>query len=165
MAVVNKKSTQITVADASPPRGLNATSVANGSLRESIAVVEVAADDDDSSIYRFCRVRSSDRISQLTVFNDAIVGGSAFDCGPYDTAENGSAVVSGQLFASAVDLTSGTTLGVEMLSEALDIANLEKPIWQLLALTIDPNKMYDVCLKATTVGSGAGTITMRTRYV
>jgi hypothetical protein len=165
MAVANTKSTQITNADATAPSALNPAHVTQGMLRESIATIEVAAADDDNSVYRLVRVRSSDRLSQITVFNDAIAAGVAFDCGLYDPAGDGGAVVSQYLFAQAADMSAGSTLGTEMLHFTNDIANVGKMIWELLALPKDSQKFYDICLTATTVGSGAGTLSMRVRYV
>lgn len=164
MAVVNTKSTSITNADAIPIV-LNSPLDTHGILRESVDTLEVAAADSDTSTYRFARVHSSWRPSQITVFNDAIAGGTVYDCGLYRTAQDGGAVVSAAAFASNVDISAGTILGTEMLFTTLNVDQIRKKFWEIAGATLDPNYWYDIVLTGDTVGTGAGTICMRTRYV
>ena len=58
MAVVNTKSTAISNADASPAV-LNNPRVVNGFLRESVGTVEVAAGDDNDSVFYSVRVNKT----------------------------------------------------------------------------------------------------------
>lgn len=165
MAVVNTKSTIVTNADATP-RVHTPLKVAEGKLHEQVATVEVAAADDDGSVFRLFRVLSTWRVSSLEVLNDAITGGAGYDVGVYDTAENGGAVVDDDVFASAVSMaTARVAWPVDVAFEAADIANGEKAIWELLGLSSDPQKYYDIALTGDTVGTAAGTITGRLRYV
>lgn len=165
MGVANTKSTIVTNRDATPSKK-TALNVAGARLREQVATVEVAAADDDTSVYRLFRVRSSDRISEVLIANDAITGGTSFDIGVHDTAENGGAVVDADEFASAVDLSSAGGY-TDRTNEAVatDIAKVEMPLWERLGLTADPNKEYDITLTANTVGTAAGTISGKLRYV
>lgn len=161
-AVANTLSTLVTNSDASPPV-MNQALVDGGRVRERVGTVEIAAADDDTSVYRMMRVRSSDRISELLVHNDAITGGTDFDLGVYDPASRGGAVVDINCFADAVDLSSAQA-GVNITFEGGDVANIAKPLWEILGLSSDPELEYDVCFTGVTVGSGAGTVSLQARY-
>ncbi len=157
MGVVNTKSTFITNADASP---MVPTSdyISGARLESMIAMVPIAAADADGSVYRLVRVKSGMRMHSIKLLFDAITGGTSFTVGLYDTAANGGAAVSAALFATAFDMSAGSSTGTEVLNQANSIANAEKRIWELLALAADPFKDYDLCLVGTTVGSGAGNV-------
>ena len=164
MAVVNTKSTAISNADASPAV-LNNPRVVNGFLRESVGTVEVAAGDDDTSVFRFVRVPSNARISTVEIACDAITGGTDYDVGVYDTAAAGGAVVSVNLFGDAIDLSSALAFtDVTYETTPTNKSKVDQELWQLLGLTSDPAKFYDICATGVTVGSGAGTISMRVRF-
>ena len=166
MAVANTKSNIVTNADYTP-RKESPLWYSGARLYESVSTVEVAAADDNNSVYRMFRVRSNWRVSQLEVACDAITSGTAFDIGLWDTVDNGALVVAScqQLWASAVDLSSALPFTDKTYeATATNIALVEKQIWELAGLTVDPNKEYDIALIGTTVGSAAGTISMRMRY-
>jgi hypothetical protein len=167
MAVANTKSNIVANADATP-RVITPLRYADGDLKEAAATVETAAADDAGSVYRLFRVRSSWRIAQLLVGHDAITGMSTADIGVYDTAENGGAVVSVNLFASAIDMTSASAGLVDRTYEATaaNIAKVEQALWQMLGLSADPMKEYDIAVTATTNDpSVALTISALLRYV
>lgn len=166
MAVANTKSTIITNADATP-RVLTTSKITGGRyLREAAATVETAAADDDGSVYRMVRVPSSARISQILYANDAITSGTVYDLGVYRTAADGGAVVSQELFASDLDLSSAHALtDITFEATATDISKIEQELWQRLGLSTDPGVMYDICFTGSTVGSAAGTISLLVRYV
>jgi hypothetical protein len=165
MAVVNTKSTFITNADATPPVLTNAA-VTCGILREAVGTVEAAAADDNDSIYRMVRVPSNARISSILLASDAVTGSSDVNVGVWQTAANGGAVVSENVFADAVDLSSATAFTEVILeTTATDIAKVEYPLWQLLGLTADPQRDYDICLKAVAAASAAGTYAMKVKFV
>lgn len=166
MAIVNTKAAAITNRDAAPPV-LTPAHLVRGPVYEAVGAVEKAASDSNSSVFRLARFRSSDRISQLTLFNDAITGGTSYDVGLYRSAFDGGAVVDADLFATALDLSSASAVaGAEILTEATatNIDKVEKRLWELLGLSADPQVEYDLALTATTAGSGAGTIAARVRY-
>lgn len=166
MAIVNTKAAAVTNRDAAPPV-LTPAHLVRGPVYEAVGAVEKAASDSNSSVYRIARFRSSDRVSQLTLFNDAITAGTSYDLGLYRTAFEGGAVVDADLFASALDLSSASQgSGTEALTEATgaNIDKIEKRLWELLGLSADPQVDYDLALTATTAGSGGGTITVRARY-
>ena len=164
MAVANTKSTAISNADATPVV-LNSQRVVNGFLRESVASVEVAAADDDNSVYRFVRVPSNARISSVEYANDAITGGTDYNVGVFETAANDGAAVSENLFADALDLSSANAFtACTYETTATNISKVDQELWQLLGLAKDPGKEYDICAKGITVGSGAGTIALRVKF-
>lgn len=163
MAVANTKSTLITNADATPPT-ISPTYLSGGRLREAVGTVETAAADDDGSVYRFVRLPSHARVSEITILHDSITAGTVYDVGLYRTAEDGGAVVDADCFATNVDISTGTAVGTHVTFEALDIANIEKRLWEVAAASTDPQIMYDLCLTGDTVGSAAGTISVRVRY-
>ena len=91
-AVVNTKSTIVANADATP-RIESKLWYDGARVYESVASIELAAADDDTSVYRFFRVRSNWRISSLEIACDTVTAGTSYDIGVWDTAENGGAVV------------------------------------------------------------------------
>lgn len=167
MAVANTKSTIVTNLD-TVPAAVNAQLICNGVLREQVGTVEVAVADDDTSVYRLARVHSSWRISELMQFNDAIQSGAVFDVGLYATAADGGAVVDANAFADNITLVSASLTGVSLLFEggsAVGVEDIEQAVWQMAGQTADPGQWYDICYTGDTVGSGAGTISLRVRYV
>lgn len=167
MSVVNTKSNAITNLDA-VPAVRNPLYLMGGVLREAIGTVEIAAADCDTSVYRLVRVHSSWRISEIMRFNDAITSGTDFDIGLYDTAENGGAVKNINCFADAVSLASASLTGVsEMFESGADegVEDIEKRVWEFAGEASDPGVFYDLAYTGVAVGSGAGTLTVRVRYI
>lgn len=161
MGVANTKSTAITNADATQPRVINPSYLAGGVLKISSGIAEVAAADDNGSVYRMVRLPSNAVIYRLEVLNDVIAGGTAYDVGIYRTAIDGAAAVNDDVFADAIDMTMARTLPLDAMFEVLGIENVEKRLWELAGLTADPMIEYDLCFTADTVGTGAGTLAMR----
>lgn len=141
---------------------------AGAPLQEAVGVCTPAADQADDTIMRFCRVPSNARMSQILInAADATTGGKV-DCGVYETEDNGGAVVDRDLFANAFDLTGGPFANTDITFESGEytIAESEKPLWEALGLTADPNKEYDICLTVETVFNGGPTsIRLAVRYV
>lgn len=167
MGVVNTLTNSVTNLDATPPVQ-NSLAIMGGVVREQVGTVEIAAADSDTSTYRLGRVHSSWRISQLSLFNDAITSGATFDLGLYRTAADGGAVVDANAYADNIALTSASLTGTELLfegSSAVGVEDIEEKVWQNAGLSSDPNVWYDIVLTGDSVGSGAGTVSLRTRYV
>lgn len=163
MAVANTKSTLITNADATPPV-LTTASTSQGRVFAASGTVETLAADDAASVYRLCRVPSNARILSVLLGSDAITGASASDVGVYQTAANGGAVVDADFFADDVDISSATAFTEVILERvATDIAKCEMPLWQLLGLTSDPSRDYDIAVTVNDV-TAAGTISMKILY-
>lgn len=166
MAVANTKSTHITNADATPAVLTTGASGAGAIMREATGTVETLAADDANSVYRLCRIPSNARISSILLGTDAITGATAADVGLYQTAANGGAVVDADFFATDVDISTAATVFTEVMLEATatDIAKCEMPLWQLIGLTADPQRSYDICVTVNDV-TAAGTISMKVKYV
>lgn len=139
---------------------LDAKSNGGTSLKTFVISFEVAASDDDGSVYRLMSIPSTASIFDLAISNDAITGGTDYDIGLYDTSDNGSAVVDKDLFADGLDLSSAGDKANA--NTAPDIADIGKKIWEYsaLSLTENPSKEYDLAITANTVGTAAGTITV-----
>jgi len=168
MAVVNTKATAITNDDA-VPSVINSRLIDGGIVRSSVGTVEVAVADDDGSVYRFVRIPSGARITSINVFCDAITAGSVYHCGLYRTAVDGGAVVDADLFGATITMANARGVGMtvataDVLFFTLDIATIEKKIWEQLALAADPLIQYDICLTGATVGSAAGTLSLRVHW-
>lgn len=163
MAVVNTKATAVSNADATPIVITNRI-ITRGPSFVACGTVEVAAADDDGSVFRFARLPSNARITSIVRFNDAITAGTAYEIGLHQTAANGGAAADADLFATTVDLSTASVVGVESRFEAANIDGIEKRLWELLGLTADPRVDYDLTFTGTTVGTAAGTISVEVRY-
>jgi len=167
MAVENIKSTAITTADAAPPTANQVPlSLANGRVRNSIGVAPVDAAASIASTYRLIRVHSSWRLKNLLLSCTAITS-AAGDVGLYDIPSvNAGAVVDADLFASAQSLASALAeTNVLRESTTITVANLDKKLWQLLGLTADPGKYYDVAITLTAAATAAGTVALSSDFV
>ena len=152
------KSAFITNATATPRVATNAV-ISHGILNEGVGVCTPAADQADDSIMRFVRVPSNARVSQITISAaDATTAGKV-DCGVFQTEDYGGAVVDRDLFASAFDLSGGPYSNQDITFESGEytLAESEKMLWQVLGLSADPNREYDICLQVETLFNGGPT--------
>lgn len=138
-------------------------------LAEGFTVInteEIAAADDDGSVYRFFKSVPSNMIpTEITIMTDGISGGTDYDLGLYKVGVGAAAVdadvfMDGQTMASALTRATGHQLGLA----AVDIANAGKTLGELSGQT-DVDAAYDICLTGNTVGTAAGTITIIARFV
>ncbi len=130
---------------------------------------EIAAADDDGSIYRLARVPANMIPLFGQIWSDAITSGTDWDLGLYKPGAGG-AVVDKDLLADGVDLSSAiaittfTNNALTNLGGADPRANVGKNLWELLGLTKAGRQDYDLALTANTVGSAAGTISWMLLY-
>lgn len=163
MAAEHLKSTAITNATASP-KTFNSPHLGAGVLKEAQGAVTPAAAAEVGSTFRFCRIPSNARVSQLLVKNAAFTTAGAVDIGLYDV--DGGAVVDADFFASALALTAAQDNADRTFeSGAFTIANSEKMLWEALGLTADPQKDYDVAATVTTQFNGGSIMSVKVRYV
>jgi hypothetical protein len=160
MAVVNTKSAGVTNRDATPPV-LNAAGVDSGFLRVSVATLAMAAADDNDSVYRFVRLPSNAIVHSIMRFNDAIAGATDINMGLHQTAANGGAAADDNVFADAVDINAGTVAGVEQRFTTANITSCGQRLWELLGLSADSNREYDLTFTAVAAASAAGDVTVR----
>ena len=171
MAVELTKSTAVTNASAAP-RVNNPMSIDGGRIKHRVGRTEFSATASIASIARLLRVKSSDLVAQLLLSCDAITS-AAGDIGLYDIESvNSGAVVDVDFFASAQSLASAlknSDVGHEADSAdagaGFGLADTEKKVWELLGLTADPGKEYDVAITLTAAATAAGTAVLRMYYV
>lgn len=163
MAVVNTKSAGITGADV-PQRPQTSTTVGPRRVYGDLGMVAVVSGDSIGSTYRLVRVPSSAGMRSVQLHCTAITTCAA-DVGIYETAANGGAVVDADLFASAQSVASALA-GTDVMRESgvITVANIEQPLWQLLGLTADPKKDYDVVATLTAAAGSAGNIAAFVEY-
>lgn len=146
---------QFTSADgrAAPHKGMGAT------VRSIVTELEVAAADDNGSIYRLARLSSQDVIKNITIYNDAITGGTDYDLGLYEPGPGG-AEKDKDLLVNGADLSSANGIGSGLSGlSALTINDLDKNVMELAGDTASTGRRYyDLALTGNTVGTAAGTV-------
>jgi hypothetical protein len=162
MGVVTTKSKFITNRDAGT---LSNSNYAKGMMIESLGVASAASGDSVGSKYVMCQVPSNARMSELLVTAPDIGTTTAGDIGLYDTTANGGAVVDADFFTAAFVLNAGAVANSNVChGNIVTLANSEKMIWELLGLTSDPNKHYDIVVTLTGAADAAGAIHVKARY-
>jgi len=135
---------------------------------ETITIVgteEIAAGDDNGSVYRFFKSVPSNLIPvEITICTDGITAGTDYDLGLYKVGVGSAAVdadvlMDGQTMASALTRATGHQLGLQ----TVNIADAGKTIGELSGQT-DVDASYDIALTANTVGTAAGTITIIAKF-
>lgn len=166
MAVVDVLSNTITNRDASP-KVLASSNVDNGRMQSSCQTVEITTANSSDSTYRFFSIPSNARVSEILAYSDDMGTATAADVGLYDTTENGGAIVDADFFASALDLNGGALVGshIEHESGVFGVEDREKPLWEALGLSSDPNKMYDLVATLTAAADTGGTLTLEAKYI
>lgn len=153
-------STGITNLEATPQVKLDPWE-ASQELREVTGVAATSATQASADVIRFCRVPSNARVSQVLISCADATTGGAVNIGLYDTNDNGNggAVVDADLFASALALTGGPFNNSDQTFESGEYtyAESEKPLWEVLGLSADPHKEYDVCAVVSTTFNGGPT--------
>lgn len=142
------------------PRTINDAALDGGRVRVKRAVcTSVLAAADVGSTYRFFKVRSNDMVKDLVLDNATLGAGAAMDFGLYNVNADGSlgAVASQALFGSAIDMNAvNRNVSVFRESGTITVANMQKKLWELLALAADPQIEYEVVGTTTTIHAAAG---------
>lgn len=159
MAVANTKSAMVTARDATP----NTLTTYGGIVKTVGGTIATLAADDDGSVYRMCRLSSSARILAIRTTNGTVTGGTDYDFGAYQTAANGGAVVDKDALVDGADLSTARLTPTTLPFQAG--ASYGKYLWEILGLSSDPLREYDLCWTANTVGSGATDITTYVEYL
>ena len=166
MVDFNKYTTLITNREASPV--VQTPSRLNGARKRSIiGTLETLAADAITDVYVLCAVESHWAITSIKIFGDTM---TTLDCdfGIY-TAASTPVVVDADAYASAVDLSTASTVGLEVAFEARDVANMGQQVWQDVAtaasLTEDSQTTYYLCMGATSEPDTAGTVTFHIEYL
>ena len=124
---------------------------------KSVATISATQADDDT--IRMVRVPSNARIDAVLLTTADAATAGAINIGVWQTAENGGAVVDVDLFASALALTGGPFTRSDQTWESGEYTYAESclPLWEVLGLTADPNRDYDIVCEVSTTGNGMGT--------
>lgn len=168
MAVLDEYVNASLISTASRRRA-DAKNVNGQQLLHLVQTFEVAAADDDGSVYRiFPNIPCTAVIRSLRVACDALTGSTDWDVGLY--LPNYGAVVDKDILADGINLSAGYSriLALDGLV-TVDLANANKMLYELpingAALTLKTrSQFYDICMTANTVGSGAGTVTVEMSY-
>jgi hypothetical protein len=164
MAVVTTKSGSVTNRDATP-RVLVDSNLAGGRMKEWAGTIETTGTDSAGSKYILCSgVPSSARVSQVLLSCDGNNTNGTVDIGVYKSTADGGAVVDADFFASAQAIgTIQKHLDVTYESGVYGIEDIEKPLWQALGLTSDPNLLYDIVATIVTADDAADTVSLIVR--
>jgi hypothetical protein len=138
--------------------------------------IPTTSTDEQNDIFLLLAVPSGAVPTSLKIFNDDLDSGAtpalAVDVGLYYGNDIGGktsgTAIDVDCFATAIaTLQAANTTGVEILFEALDIAKIGKPLWELGALTSDPGGTLYVGMKVTTAAATAaeGDVTLLMHYV
>lgn len=145
------------------PEGLKVTEYRGGAVVAIACTFEVAAADDDGSVYRFAKL-SKNLVpipTMLKLTSDAIAGLTSASVGLYKTLENGGTVAASACFKALTDMNAGYARGSEVdCTLAIAIADVGKQIWELAGETYeeDADDEYDLALTAAAAPSAAGTL-------
>lgn len=143
------------------------TELAPGFLQEAQGVATTSATQASADTIHFTRVPSNAIISQVLISAADATTAGALNVGIYETAANGGAAVDADLFASALDLAGGPYNNLDITHESGEYtyAETERPLWQVLGLSNDPNKEYDVVgVVSTTFNGGPTSIRLAVRF-
>jgi len=170
MATADLKSAMITARDVTPKTLVNPYT--NAPSKSAAGLVTCASTGDSGSIYKFCTVPSNCyvRAVLLTCVDIGTTTVADFGCYYGSVSNAGTAagtVIDADFFGSAVSLKDGalTASNITHESGVYTVANLEKPLWQALGLSSDPNCDIDICATLTAACDGSGAVFVEVRYV
>lgn len=168
MAITYNLSSLLVNTYAVPPVA-NQTGVDVGRIKTKIATVSYVPGDSIGSIYRVCRVRSADIITnilQLSTVTDATLAGNLglYNTYPAVTLAN-SVALNVRLFSTLGGAAFTTAKNVDFRFNALAATTAGQRVWQLLGLSADPELVYDLCFTTTAVATGSSTFAIQYNFV
>ena len=106
---------------------------------------------------------------KIEIACDAITAGTSWDLGFYKPTVDGvaGAVIDADKLANTLDLSSAIAFAAALDGlENLDLNEVQERIYTLAGDTLDTKELgYDIALTANTVGSAAGTISVKFWFV
>lgn len=185
MAVVNTLSQIITNYDASP-RVLTSGFLAGANDTVGVGTVAAAATDSIGSTYRFAFISSGVRIEDIQMMNDATTAG-IWQLGVYDNDQQPCVTTTGGVVTTAApsvvpvanaNLIFGAGISTAaqnpnwksvyspaVLAGGFAATNVQKRVWELLGLDLDPEYVFHIVLTATTAPTAAGNISLQYTFV
>lgn len=139
------------------PRERLHSGVQRGRVRSIAGTIEVATGDIDAAdIIMLARVKSSDRVRRITLFNDDLdSNGSPTLAAHVGLYQTDGTLVDADAYASAITtLQAANAVGVNVAFEARDVAKMGQPVWKDAGLTEDNGAEY---LIAITISNAAAT--------
>ena len=126
--------------------------------------VEVAAADDDGSVYFVGNINANMIPLKLDWNSDAIAGATSYDIGFYTEA---GVAVDKDILMAAHDVNAGAAMGSEIDGlHDLPIDKIGKRVYELLGKTkATKEDSYLLAVTANTVGTAAGTISLRGLFI
>ncbi len=129
-------------------------------VASSYCAIPAVATDLANSIYAFSRVKSSDVIHSLVFASSALTAG-AISIGLFFAGTSTVATTNADhLFATSINCGSAV-VPTEELYANLALTFAGKRVWEMLGLTSDPVKVYDIAGYSTTAATAAGTLACR----
>jgi hypothetical protein len=166
MGVTHNKATVISNRD-STPQVISNGHLAGGALKGFAGVVEVLTTDSVGSTYRFGRVPSNARVSQLLASCDDSGTTGTMDFGVYKTTKDGGAVVDADFFSAAKSLNAAALKNSDVTHDntsGFGVEKIEMQLWQALGLTADPCIDYDIVGTLTEVVVSQATVALKGSY-
>lgn len=136
---------------------VNPASFQGASLNGFVVTTEKLAGDTDGTKLFIAVLKSTMIIKELLYLGESLTGMTSVDIGFYTTKL---VEVDDDILAAAVDLNAGAARGSEVnLLSNVSLADVEKPIWELLGKTIDNREeSYVLALTFNTGGTATGTM-------
>ena len=127
-------------------------------LNGFVVTAEKLANDTDGTKLFIAVLKSEMILKELLYLGDSLTGMTDVDIGFYTTKL---VAVSVDVLADGVNLNAGAARGSEVnLLSNVSLADVEKPIWELLGKTIDnKEESYVLTLTFNTGGTATGTMT------
>jgi len=171
MAVINDYVSSSLVSTNTGRRRVRAQNAQGSDLIHICTTFEVAAADDNASVYRlFPNIPSGAVMHSLRLACDAIANATDYDMGLYRPLSEGGAVVDKDILADGMDISAGYSriLALDALV-SVDLADVNKKLYELSIggtpyTVANAPPFFDICLTANTVGTAAGTITVFGAY-
>jgi len=135
-----------------------------------VATFEVAAADDNASVFRLFKSVNPDLIPvKCEILSDAIAGATDYELGFYEPTEAGvlGPAIDIDALLGSTDINAGNARGSELNGlTAVAIEDVQKRIYELAGDTLTTKKLgYDIALTANVVGTAAGTISVTMWFV
>jgi hypothetical protein len=170
MAGFNRKAAPLANRDSMPQ--LPNSALYGGRPFHRLGLVAAVSADDTTSRYGFFSIPSGAIIKSASISNDTALG--ALSLGLFETTANGGGFAlqnaggianANQFFGAAVALAAASWK-VSLLPVAawMSVAKSMQPVWQILGLTADPVRDYDLVGSVTTAISANGNILLEVEY-